>query len=129
MNHAPQLSRRETQIMDILHARGQATAAEVLAALPDAPGYSAVRALLRILEEKGHARHHREGARYVYAPCTSPEKARRSALQRVVATFFQGSVAQTMAALLDGREKISKEELQRLESIIQQAKNANRNTP
>src|SRR5437667_12174301 len=96
-----QLSRRERQIMDALHARGNATAAEVLSALPDPPSYSAVRALLRILEEKGHVRHRREGARYVYVPRTSPESARRSALQRVVSTFFQGSVAQAMAALLD----------------------------
>ena len=86
------LSRRERQIMDALHQRGRATAAEVLAALPDAPSYSAVRALLRILEEKGHVKHRREGARYVYLPRASRETARRSALKRVVSTFFQGSV-------------------------------------
>src|SRR5437667_2265095 len=96
-----QLSRRERQIMDALHARGNATAAEVLAALPDPPSYSAVRALLRILEEKGHVKHRRDGARYVYLPRVSPETARRSALQRLVSTFFQGSVTQAMAALLE----------------------------
>src|SRR2546425_5983894 len=91
-------SRRERQIMDVLHARGRATAAGVLAALPDPPGYSAVRALLRILEYKGHVKHRREGARYVYLPRLSRETARRSALKRVVATFFQGSATQAMAA-------------------------------
>src|SRR5438445_4481486 len=95
------LSRRERQIMDVLHGRRQATAAEVLAGLPAPPGYSAVRALLRILEQKGHVRHHREGARYVYMPRRSPEMVRRSALKRVVSTFFQGSVAQAMAGLLE----------------------------
>src|SRR2546428_565640 len=95
------LSRREGQIMDVLHAREQATAAEVLAALPDPPGYSAVRALLRILEEKGHIRHPRDGARYVYLPRASGEAASRSALKRVVSIFYQGSVTQAMAALLE----------------------------
>src|SRR5271166_2080161 len=92
------LSRRERQIMDVLHARGRATAAEVLAALPDPPGYSAVRALLRILERKGHLKHRNEGARYVYLPRVSRQAASRSALKRVVSTFFAGSVAKTMAA-------------------------------
>src|SRR5215469_13592343 len=82
MNTDHHLSRRERQIMDVLHARGQATAAEVLAALPDPPSYSAVRALLRILEEKGHVKHHRDGARYVYLPRVSKEAASKSALRR-----------------------------------------------
>src|SRR6188508_2978512 len=93
------LSRRERQIMDVLHTRSRATAGEVLTALPAPPSYSAVRALLRILEEKGHVRHRREGARYVYFPRKSAATARRSALKRVVSTFFQGSVTQAMAAL------------------------------
>src|ERR1044072_5460894 len=93
------LSRRERQIMDVLHARGEATAADVLAALPDPPGYSAVRALLRILEEKGHVKHRSEGGRYVFLPRTSRAIASRSALKRVVSTFFQGSTTQAMAAL------------------------------
>src|SRR6266849_2972154 len=104
MSTEQHLSRRERQIMDVLHARGAATAAEVLAGLPDPPGYSAVRALLRILEEKGHVRHRREGARYVYLSRTSPQSARRSALKRVVSTFFQGSVSQAMAALLESAD-------------------------
>jgi len=127
MNLVHQLSRREHQIMDILHARGQATAAEVLEALPEPPGYSAVRALLRILEEKGHVRHHRDGARYVYAPKAAPETARRSALQRVVATFFQGSVAQTMAALLETEDtELTEKELNQLQSLINKAKKEGR---
>ena len=127
MNPVHQLSRREHQIMDILHARGQATAAEVLEALPEPPGYSAVRALLRILEEKGHVRHHRDGVRYVYAPKASPETARRSALQRVVATFFQGSVAQTMAALLEADDpKLTDKDLNQLQSLIDKAKKEGR---
>jgi len=113
--------------MDVLHANQQATAAEVLTALPDAPSYSAVRALLRILEEKGHVRHRREGARYVYLPRTSPESARRSALKRVVATFFQGSVAQTMAALLETADtELSDNELNHLQQLINKAKKEGR---
>jgi BlaI family penicillinase repressor len=127
MNPEHQLSRRERQIMDVLHAQGQATAAEVLAALPDPPGYSAVRALLRILEEKGYARHRREGTRYVYVPRTSPELARRSALQRVVSTFFQGSVAQAMAALLETADTgLADTELIRLQQLIKKARKEGR---
>jgi BlaI family penicillinase repressor len=121
------LTRRERQIMDVLHAREQATAAEVLAALPDPPGYSAVRALLRILEEKGHIRHRREGARYVYLPRVSRENARRSALKRVVSTFFQGSVTQAMAALLETSDtQLSDADLTKLQQIIQQARKEGR---
>ncbi len=113
--------------MDILHAKGQASAAEVLEALPDPPSYSAVRALLRILEAKGHVRHRREGARYVYEPQTSPETARRSALQRVVSTFFKGSVTQTMAALLESADsEVSDAELTRLQELIKKARKGGR---
>ena len=127
MSAEQHLSRRERQIMDALHAKGQATAAEVLTALPDPPSYSAVRALLRILEEKGHVRHRREGARYVYGPRTSPASARRSALRRVVSTFFQGSVAQTMAALLETSDtQLSEKELIRLEELIDKARKEGR---
>jgi predicted transcriptional regulator len=127
MNREHQLSRRERQIMDVLHAKGQATAAEVLSALPDPPGYSAIRALLRILEGKGHAKHRREGARYVYVPRTSPERARRSALQRVVSTFFQGSVAQAMAALLETPDtQLSDTEWTRLQQLIKEARKEGR---
>ena len=127
MNVEQHLSRRERQIMDVLHANGQATAAEVLAALPAAPGYSAVRALLRILEEKGHIRHRREGARYVYVPRTSPEAARRSALKRVVSTFFKGSAAQAVAALLENADtELSDTELTRLQQLINKARKEGR---
>ena len=121
------LSRRERQIMDILHARGSATAAEVRAALPDAPGYSAVRALLRILEEKGFARHREEGARYVYLPRVSKRAAGRSALKRMVSTFFQGSVTQAMAALLEHADtELTPAELDTIEQMIKQAKKEGR---
>ena len=113
--------------MDVLHARGQATAAEVLAALPNPPSYSAVRALLRILEEKGHIKHHRDGARYIYLPRVSREAASKSALRRVVSTFFQGSVTQAMAALLESSDaEISDSELEKLQQIIKQAKKEGR---
>jgi predicted transcriptional regulator len=121
--HEHRLSRRERQIMDILHARQQATAAEVLDALPDPPSYSAVRALLRILEEKGHARHRQEGNRYIYLPRASRQTASRSALKRVVSTFFQGSVAQAMAALLEGADtRLSDAELDQMRQLIERAK-------
>jgi BlaI family transcriptional regulator, penicillinase repressor len=122
-----QLSRRERQIMDALHQRGRATAAEVQAALPDPPSYSAVRALLRILEEKGHIKHCTEGARYVYLPRVSREAARRSALKRVVSTFFQGSVAQMMAALLESADtRLPESELDQLQQMIDQARKEGR---
>ena len=127
MNVEQHLSRRERQIMDILHEKGRATAAEVLAALPAPPSYSAVRALLRILEGKGHLRHRREGARYVYVPRTSARVARRSALKRVVATFFQGSVAQAMAALLETADTaLSDAELTKLEQLVKNARKEGR---
>jgi len=117
------LSRRERQIMDIIYARGEAAAAEVHEALPDAPSYSAVRTLLRILEEKGHLKHREDGPRYVFMPTEPRAKASRSALKRVVQTFFDGSLASAVAALVDGEGgKLSAEELQRIEAIIQSAK-------
>lgn len=119
------LSRRERQIMDVLYARGAATAADVRAALPDPPSYSAVRALLRILVDKGHARHEQDGPRYVYFPMVSRDRARRSALRRLVTTFFGGSAAQAAAALIDS-ESLSREELSRLASLISKAKRGER---
>lgn len=117
------LSRRERQIMDVLHKCQKATVAEVLAALPDPPSYSAVRALLRILEEKGHVRHLQEGPRYLYLPRVSGAAARRSALKRVVSTFFQGSVPAAMAALLEtGDTGLAEPELTRLREMIERAR-------
>lgn len=122
-----QLSRRERQIMDVLHERREATAAEVLSALPDAPSYSAVRALLRIMEEKGHIRHRTERGRYVYLPRGSSEAASRSALRRVVSTFFRGSTTQAMAALLENADtELSDSEIEKLQQIINKAKTEGR---
>ena len=109
--------------MDVIFKNGEATAAEVQAALPDAPGYSAVRALLRILEEKGVLKHREDGPRYVYLPTQPAAQARRSALKRVVTTFFEGSLASAVAALVEADDgKIDAVELSRLEAIIKKAK-------
>ncbi|HEX6975828.1 MAG TPA: BlaI/MecI/CopY family transcriptional regulator [Vicinamibacterales bacterium] len=117
------LSRRERQIVDILYANGKATAAEVQTALPDPPSYSAVRAMLRILEEKGHVRHEQDGPRYVYVPTVARDNAKRSALRHVLQTFFDGSAEQAISALLDdGAAKLSEKELDRLEKLINQAR-------
>jgi len=113
------LSRRERQILDILYRRSKATAAEILAALPDPPSYSATRALLRILEQKGHIRHESDGPRYVFLPRVSRQKARASALKHMLATFFDGSAAEAAAALVDGSAvKMSSEELDQLQALI-----------
>jgi predicted transcriptional regulator len=127
MSPEPPLSRRERQIMDALFRRGKATVAEVLADLPDPPSYSAVRALLRILEEKGHATHRKEGRGYVYSPTQPRQTAARSALTQVVRTFFEGSVEQAVAALVSGVDaQLSREELDRLALLIEQAKREGR---
>ena len=112
-------------ILDILYAKGSATAAEVKDSLPDPPSYSAVRALLRILEEKGHARHETEGTRYVYLPSVPRESARHSALTRIVQTFFDGSAAQAAAALVDSGS-LSDEDLTRLSALIDRARKEGR---
>ena len=114
-----QLSRRERQIMDIIYRLGEATAAEVMENLPDPPSYSAVRALMRILEEKKHLRHRQEGPRYVYTPTVPLDAAKQSALKHVLSTFFEGSVSQAVAALLDlGRDDLTDAELERLARLI-----------
>jgi predicted transcriptional regulator len=121
------LSRRERQIMDAIYRRGQATAAEVLADLPDPPSYSAVRAMLRVLEEKGHLRHEQQGPRYVFLPTVPRERARRSALRQLVRTFFDGSTEQTVAALLDlSARQLSDAELDRLSQLIERARKEGR---
>jgi predicted transcriptional regulator len=124
-NSSEQLSRRERQIMDVIYARGQATAAEVAAALPDPPSYSAVRALLRILEQKGHLRHQEEGPRYVFLPTVSRDRARRSALRNLVRTFFDGSPAQAAAALIDQAE-LTDDDMARLAELIDKARKEGR---
>jgi len=118
-----ELSRRERQIIDILYAQGRATAAEVQAALPDPPSYSAVRALLRILEDKGHIRHEQDGPRYVYLPTVARDSAKRSAMRHMLRTFFDGSAEQAISALLDDSStRLSDAELDRLARLIEQAR-------
>jgi len=119
------LSRRERQIMDIIYARGQATAAEVTAALADPPSYSAVRALLRILEQKGHLRHQQDGPRYVFLPTVSRDRARKSALRSLVKTFFDGSSVQAATALID-QSDLSDEDFRRLADVIDRARKEGR---
>ena len=119
----PDLSRRERQILDVLYKAERATAAEVQAAIPDAPSYSAVRTLLRILEDKGHVRHEQDGARYVYTPTVERERAKRSAMRHMLNTFFEGSTTQAIAALLDEDPKrLSAEDLDRLRAMIDRAR-------
>jgi predicted transcriptional regulator len=117
------LSRRERQIVDILYANGQATAAEVQAALPDPPTYSAVRAMLRILEEKGHVRHRQDGPRYIYLPTVARDNASRSAMRHMLQTCFDGSAEQAISALLDdSSSRLSDAELDRLAQLFEQAR-------
>ena len=118
-----QLTRRERQIMDIIFARGEATAADVVAALPGEPNLSTVRTLLRIMEEKGHLKHRQDGPRFVYLPVRTRAAESKSALKRVVKTFFEGSFADAVAALVDTADgKLPAEELKRIEAIIKRAK-------
>ena len=123
MSLLAQLSRRERQIMEILYERGKASAAEVRLAMPDAPGYSAVRAMLRVLEEKGHVRHEELGLKYVYLPVVAANKAKRSAVKHVMETFFSGSPEQIVAALLDvSAARLTRDELDRMAAMIEQAR-------
>ncbi len=123
----PQLSRRERQIMDVIYRLGRATAQEVRENLPDPPSYSAVRALLRVLEEKGHVKHTQDGPRYVYLPTVPREEARKNALTRLVRTFFDGSAEQAVAALLDmSGEDFTTDELDRLHVLIDRAREEGR---
>ncbi len=121
------LSRRERQIMDAIYARGRATAAEVQAGLPDPPSYSAVRAMLRKLEGKGHLRHVADGPRYVFVPRVPRSQARSTAMAGLVRTFFDGSISRAVAAFLDeGSAELTEEELARLGAMIEQARRGER---
>jgi predicted transcriptional regulator len=121
------LSRRERQIMDIIYSLGQATAAEVLENLPDPPSYSAVRAMLRLLEEKGYLKHDQDGPRYVFVPTLGRDKARKSALQQMLQTFFDGSTEEAVATLINmSRAKLSKAEWDRLSDMIEEARKKGR---
>ena len=123
MSKPESLSRRERQIMDILYQRGKVSAAEVREAMADAPSYSAVRAMLRVLEEKGHVKHQAEGLKYVYVPTVTRDKAKRSAVKHVLDTFFGGSPEQIVAALLDvSSTRLTREELDRMSEMIERAK-------
>ena len=123
------LSRRERQIMEIVYRRGQASAADITGELPDPPSYSAVRALLRVLEEKGHLRHRKEGKKYVFLPTVARNKARRSAMRQLLRNFFDGSVEQAVASLLSVNEKsLSDEEFDRLSRLIEEARKEDRSS-
>ena len=117
------LSRREREIMDILYRDGAATASEILAELPDAPSNSSVRTILRILEEKGHVRHEQDGLRYVYKPTMNRDRARRSALNHLLSTFFNGSPEEVVSTLLDEQSgKLSDDQLDSLATLIERAR-------
>lgn len=117
------LSNRERQIMDVLYRERRATAAEVHALLPEPPSYSAVRATLRILEEKGQVRHEEEGPRYVYSPVVARDKAKRSAVRHLLATFFDGSTELAVATLLDeSSSQLGETDYERLKSLIDEAR-------
>jgi len=121
------LTRREREIMDILYRRERATAHEVLTELADPPSYSAVRTFLRLLEERGHVRHEQDGARYVYMPTVARREAQRSAISHVVDTFFDGSIEDAVAALVESsKPKLSKDELERIATLIAKAKKEGR---
>ena len=121
------LSRRERQIMDILYQRGKSSATDVREAMPDAPSYSAVRAMLRVLEDKGHVRHLAEGLKYVYLPTVTRDKAKRSAVKHLLDTFFNDSPEQVVAALLDvSSTRMTRDELDRMTEMIEKAKQEGR---
>ena len=117
------MSRRERQIMEILYRRGQASVSEVRAAMNDAPSYSAVRAMLRVLKGKGHVKHQAEGLKYMYRPVVNREKAKRSALKSLVDTFFNDRPDEVVAALLDvSSRRLTAEELDRMAAMINEAR-------
>ena len=114
-----ELARRERQIMEIIHKRGRATAAEVHGDLPDPPTYTAVRGMLRLLEEKGYLRHEEDGPRYVYFPTADRRRVGDSALKHLVSTFFGGSASTAVAAMIGiYEEDLDEEEFQKLQSML-----------
>ena len=122
-----QLTRRERQIMDALYRLGRATAAEILELMPGAPGYSTVRTQLRVLEQKGHVRHEEQGLRYIYSPTVPRHAARKSALKNLVDTFFDGSTAKAVAALLGGEAaRVTDDELARIADMVNNARSDGR---
>jgi len=122
-NPYAELGRRERQIMDVLFQRGRATAAEVLAELPDPPSYSAVRGMLRLLEKKGHVRHVWDGPRHVYQPTKNPDQMKKTAARHLLRTFFNNSMESAVAAMLGSAEHVpSQEELKRLAQLVERAR-------
>lgn len=127
MKEQKKLSRRERQIMDIIYELQEATAAQVLDRIPDPPSYSAVRALLRVLEEKGHLTHKQDGPRYVFIPTLPREEARQNALKHVLKTFFDNSTEKAVAAILDiSEDQLSDEDYERLSKLINNARQEGR---
>jgi BlaI family penicillinase repressor len=127
MKEQTTLSRRERQIMDIVYQLKEVTVTQVLESLPDPPSYSAVRALLRVLENKGHLQHKQDGPRYVFSPTLSKETARQKALQHLRKTFFDGSTEEIVAALLDiAEDDLSDEDYQNLQDLIEKARKEGR---
>ena len=121
--HVHDVSRRERQILDALYRAGRATAAEIQEAMPDPPSYSAVRTLLRILEDKGHIKHEQDGTRYVYMPRIARDHAKKSALRHLLNTFFEGSATQAIAALLDeDSSRLTKDDWKRLTAMVERAR-------
>src|SRR5215212_6724218 len=121
------LSRRERQIMDFLYQRGRAGVSEVMAGIPEPPSYSAVRAMLRTLEEKGHVRHIEDGRAYIYEPIVKKDAARQGALTHLLKTFFDGSTEKAVAALLDlNSQQLSHDELDRVSKLVEAAKEEGR---
>jgi len=116
------LSRRERQILEILYRLGRASAAEVLGQMTDAPTYTTVRGLLRVLERKGHIRHEEDGVRFIYLPIRSKARAGPAVLTHVIRTFFNGSAAEAMAALIGSSTNVSDEEIRRLERLLEKAR-------
>jgi predicted transcriptional regulator len=127
MSDQPGLSRRERQIMDALYKLNEATVGEVMDLMPDPPSYSAVRATLRVLEEKGHVTHKQDGPRYLYMPTVPRDKAQSTALQHMVGTFFGGSVEQAVMALLSLPEtRMSDKDLTKLAAKVREAEKEGR---
>lgn len=123
MKHSDGLSRRENQIMEIVYRRGNVSASDVQKDLPDSPSYSTVRALLRILEEKGQLKHKVHGQKYIYSPTVSKGKAIKNALENILETFFNNSVENAVSALInENKSRISKNELDRLSELIEKAR-------
>lgn len=124
------LTKRERQIVDVLYRLGRATAGEIMARLPGAPGNSTVRTQLRVLESKGHVRHEEHGLRYVYRPTVPRASARRSALKHLVETFFEGSSAKVVVALLGGEgRRLDDHELERIEALVRSARRESSKEP